>query len=246
MCLTRQTRTRWTAALVVMLIATTAQAGGVLYVDDDAPLLGDGMTWNTAYRFLQDALADAAGGGVVEIHVATGTYWPDRDEANPGGTGDRGATFQLLDGVKLMGGYAGLGAENPDERDVEAYETTLSGDLLDDEQNGGTNAENSYNVTTASGTGPSAVLEGFTITAGNANDPDPGAVKWVSGGGMWNETGSPTIEYCRFEGNHADDFGGGLNNRLDSNATVSNCWFVDNSAGKQGGGMANGLGSNTT
>jgi hypothetical protein len=247
MCFTRQTKKKPTLALAVLLVSSAAQAGAVVYVDGNAPPLGDGTTWNTAYRFLQDALADAAGGGVVEIHVASGTYQPDRDEANPDGTGDRGATFQLLDGVALMGGYAGLGNENPDERNLELFETILSGDLLgDDPPNGGSNAENSYNVTTASGTDQFAVLEGFTIKAGNANGPDPGPAKWVSGAGMWNETGSPTIRYCRFEGNHADAFGGGLNNRSDSNATVSNCWFVGNSSGKQGGGMANGLSSNTT
>ena len=39
------------------LCATTAVAS-VVYVDDDAPPAGDGQTWATAYRFLQDALAE--------------------------------------------------------------------------------------------------------------------------------------------------------------------------------------------
>ena len=43
----------------------------VIYVDDDAPLGGDGTTWSTAYRYLQDALATADPG--TEIHVAAGT-----------------------------------------------------------------------------------------------------------------------------------------------------------------------------
>jgi hypothetical protein len=68
-------------------LAAAAQASTVLYVDDDAPPAGDGLTSETAYRFLQDALADAAasGGTVNEIRAAQGTYTPDRDKANPDG-----------------------------------------------------------------------------------------------------------------------------------------------------------------
>ena len=48
----------FTAALAVALASSAAQAI-VLYVDDDAPPGGDGLTWNSAYRFLQDAMAFA-------------------------------------------------------------------------------------------------------------------------------------------------------------------------------------------
>ncbi len=109
-----------TSALVAVL-SCAAQAGPILYVDDDAPPAGDGVGWGTAYRFLADALADASGGGIGEIRVGQGTYQPDRDELNPGGTGVRFATFQLLNGVALMGGYAGFGAKDPDDRDTELY-----------------------------------------------------------------------------------------------------------------------------
>ena len=33
-----------------------------MYVDDDASLGGDGTSWETAYKYLQDALIGAAGG----------------------------------------------------------------------------------------------------------------------------------------------------------------------------------------
>ena len=71
------------AAMIAMFaISSVAHGGGVLYVDDDAPPGGDGTSWSTAYRFRQDALTDACGGGIAEIRVGQGTYTSDRDEAN--------------------------------------------------------------------------------------------------------------------------------------------------------------------
>ena len=79
------------AAMIAMfVISGLAHGGGVLFVDDDAPPGGDGTSGDTAYRFLGDALTDASGGGIAEIHVAQGIYKPDQDEANPIGSSDRG------------------------------------------------------------------------------------------------------------------------------------------------------------
>ena len=49
--------------------------------------------------------------------------------ARPDRLAYRAASFTLHAGFTLAGGYAGLGADDPDERDVELYETILSGDL---------------------------------------------------------------------------------------------------------------------
>ncbi len=112
----------------------------VRFVDDDAPPGGNGLSWQTAFDNLQDALA-AAGGtgpapgpGITEIWIAAGTYKPDR-----GGSEvalDRSATFQLISGVTLYGGLAGN--EDPamfdlSTRDFVANKTILSGDLLGDD-----------------------------------------------------------------------------------------------------------------
>ena len=53
------------AALVFLVLGATASGETVRYVDDNAPLDGDGMNWSTAYRFLQDALAEAADNAIV-------------------------------------------------------------------------------------------------------------------------------------------------------------------------------------
>jgi parallel beta-helix repeat protein len=225
------------AGAVILIAAPTALAQSVLYVDNDALTGGDGLTWDTAYRFLQDALADAAAG--TEIRVAQGVYLPDQDQANPNGTGDREATFRLVNGVVLMGGYAGLGEADPDARDIELFETVLSGDI-------GTPDswwDNSYHVVTGSGTDESTVLDGLTITAGHANAESPNG----TGGGFLNENGNLSVLACRFVDNHAVR-GSGMAN-IDSSPTVIDCTFSSNGRaadeddgygyGGRGGGMYN-------
>jgi len=155
---------------IVCCLAATALAGQIIYVDDSAPPGGNGATWNNAFRFLQDALAIAAAGD--EIRVGQGTYCPDRDAAHPNGTGDRTATFQLKSGVALYGGYAGSGAPDPDARDITTYETILRGDFLGNDGPDWQNyEENAYHVVTGSGCDRTAVLDGVSITAGNAEQP---------------------------------------------------------------------------
>ena len=61
--------------ITLAVLATTTQAD-VVFVDDDAAPGGNGAGWNTAHRFLQDALQVAT----TEIRVAQGTYLPDRTE----------------------------------------------------------------------------------------------------------------------------------------------------------------------
>src|SRR4051812_46167514 len=58
----------------------SGETGRLLYVDDDAPAGGDGATWTSAYRFLQDALLAASrpGSGISELHIGQGTYKADQ------------------------------------------------------------------------------------------------------------------------------------------------------------------------
>ena len=108
------------ASLVLIATTEVAQGGSIIFVDDNAPLGGHGANWDTAYRFIQDALTYASDpkNGVLEIHIGQGTYFPDQLAKNPNGNSNRFATFELIGGVALMGGYAGLGADDPDARDV--------------------------------------------------------------------------------------------------------------------------------
>ncbi|MEE8154666.1 MAG: hypothetical protein V3T53_06860 [Phycisphaerales bacterium] len=228
------------AAMIAMfVISVAAHGGGVLYVDDDAPPGGDGTSWNAAYRFLQDGLTDACAGGIAEIRVGQGTYTPDRDEANPDGTGDREATFQLCNGVALMGGYAGIGAKDPDDRDIELYETILTGDLLgNDGPDFQNNDENSYHVMSGHHTG-TASIDGLIITAGNADGVFVGSCLTgeAHGGGLVVCSGDLVATRCTFLGNRAKS-GGGVSvfGQLSDNTLFVDCIFVDNDAFQGGGG----------
>ena len=236
------------SALLLTALCTVA-AGKIIYVDDDATGTNDGSGWENAYVYLQDAMADANSvEESVEIRVAQGIYIPDQGAIQT--LGDREATFRLINGVTLKGGYAGLGETDPNARDFELFETILSGDLngddvqdddveiVDHEYLAGqpTRAENSYNVVTGSGTNNSAVLDGFTITAGNANGkegPDDDQWRFKYGAGMFNISGSPTLANCTFTMN-SSLAGAGMFNES-ANPTIVNCTFIRNG----GRGMGN-------
>ena len=133
--------------LAILLSPIAVAAGAAIYVDNDSAG-GDGSSWSTAFKYLQDALAVAEADD--EIRIAHGPYLPDRSSANPHGSGDREATFQLIAGVAIKGGYAGYGAPDPNDRDVTAYETILSGDLAgDDGPDFANNEENTCHIITA-------------------------------------------------------------------------------------------------
>ena len=198
----------------------------IIYVDDDAAGANDGSSWENAYTFLQEALADANDSKKpVEIRVAQGTYKPNEGLVAIPEFDWRTTTFQLINDVTIKGGYAGIGGEDPNARDIRIYETVLSGDLNGDyNPNFANNSENSYHVVTGSGTDDSAVLDGLTITAGNANYSSPD----MRGGGMYNDSGNPTVTNCTFISNSAGDSGGGIYNGGGSNPTLTNCKFIRN------------------
>lgn len=223
---------------VVLVIAVAlgiagSASGKVIYVDANAPGANDGTSWEDAYNFLRDALADAnLADEPVEIWVARGVYTPDSNSAVPDGTGDRKATFQLINGVSLMGGYAGYGAPDANERDAGLFETILSGDLeRNDDGSGYYDFDNAHHVVMGSGTDGTGVMDGFTATGGRG----------TYGGGMYNYEGSPTVANCIFSGNRCDDGGSGIYNDSNSNPTLRNCTFTENTIDSgNGAGMYNG------
>lgn len=166
---------------VVVLAVTTAPslAQVVLRVDDDANPGGDGATWGAAYRFLQDAIADAsfmtAGGMDVEVWVAAGTYRPDESLMSPDGSGDTLASFELKSGMSVLGGFFGTEMSS-DQRDPIANLTILSGDLLgNDDSEGGPGDDNSIHVVLVDGQDSPLSLDGFTVIGGNSEGDAPGS-----------------------------------------------------------------------
>jgi parallel beta-helix repeat protein len=222
-------------AVFLSAMAGTSFGGKIIYVDAYAPGNNDGSSWTNAYRYLQNGLADAKSSAKpVDIRVAQGVYKPDEDTLHPAGTGDRTAAFQLINGVTIKGGYSGtqmslLGAD-PDARDIALYQTILSGNIgAPSDAN-----DNIYHIfyhPEGLNLNNTAILDGFTITGGNANGSWPHS----SGGGMFNWENSPTVDNCTFTANSALSSGGGMFNAYYSSPTVKGCTFSTNSAAHGGG-----------
>jgi len=223
-------------AVMVGLTCTAAMAA-TEHVTVSGAGTQDCSTWANACT-LSVALSGASSGD--ELWAAAGTY------AGP---------ISLIDGVKIIGGFAGTETA-ASQSDPDTNVTTLDG--------GGSGA-----VVTSTSNSSSTVLRGFRIT----NGYDPSTLMDDTGGGgarltdsnamfvqctfdgnstsAWGGavymrgTGSPTFVNCRFSGNGAIDFGSGVVTPIaggavfvnDSSPSFTNCLFVNNT-GMEGGAMA--------
>ncbi len=224
----------------------------VVYADDDATGENDGTSWADAFVYLQDALAVAGRGD--RVRVAQGLYKPDQGVGfSPG---DRDARFLLVNGVTLAGGYAGLTGTDPNERDIDRYETILSGDLDGDDGPDFSNMDDNSRIVVASlSSDATTILDGFTITGGwgysgsgvtcLASDLRMERCTVVhnktmsstgNGAGMYSSGGSPVLKACVFRNNFTWDSGGGLWGK-DGDLTFVDCLFEGNKAEHDGGGV---------
>lgn len=214
------------------LTSTTTADSAVIYVNQEAN--GNGTSWTDAYQDLQPALDAAqikldAGVRDVEIWIAKGVYKPTKESDR---SDHRTAFFQMKNGVEIYGGFEGT--ENARaKRNFKTNETILSGDIgiVGDE------SDNAYHVffhDTGLNLDTTAILDGVTITKGNAN---ASKMPHDSGGGMFNENSSPMVTNVEFIGNEAKN-GGGMHNE-NSSPTVTNVKFSKNTVTTFGGGMYN-------
>lgn len=220
--------------IVVFLLLTVPCAAGTVFVDDSATPPGDGLSWASAYTQLQDALDAARLDPTIDaIHVAAGLYRPDR------GTLDVARSFELVDGVALLGGFPNGGGPI-ESRDRDANETILSGDLVGDDgplnQFGSWSGQNNnaMHVVRATACGPATRLDGFVIQRGYANGG--GALEERVGGNMLIHGGSPTIVNCRFERGRSEWGGGGIA-AVESAPLIDACEFHENIGANTGGGI---------
>lgn len=206
------------ASLLTLLLAVTpiqpAYAAGILYAKISNTGTGNCSSWGNACT-LQTALASAVGGN--EIWVMKGTHKPTTDA-------DRSATFQLKSGVAVYGGFAGTETARG-QRNITANITILSGNI-----GAAGNSDNSYHVVSGA---DGATLDGFTVQDGFADGASPA---W-NGGGMYNNSNSPTLANIIFTNNTATNNGGGMYN-ISSSPTLTNVTFSGNTA-VDGGGMYN-------
>ncbi|WP_299436398.1 T9SS type A sorting domain-containing protein [uncultured Aquimarina sp.] len=146
------------------IVFTPISPQPIIYVNQNATGNNDGTSWADAFTDLTSAIALASSSN--EIWVAQGTYVPT------GGTG-RNRTFSLPDNAKLYGGFIGT-ETNISQRNFRTNITTLSGDFNSDDTTNlidteATRQDNSFHVITLKEDVKNIIVDGFTISGGNAN-----------------------------------------------------------------------------
>ncbi|MBK8098033.1 MAG: matrixin family metalloprotease [Planctomycetes bacterium] len=197
--------------LYQLSVNVTRPNSAVLYVDANASGNGTGTSWLNAFRFLEQALAAAAGGcgSTNEIWVADGTYRPMTPL--PGQLPDLSVSFVVPDGARIYGGFAGNETARS-QRDPVANQTILSGRY----PHPIITTLWARHVVRMTGVGPGTVLDGFQVFGGSAPSGTGG------GGGLRIQNGSPSIYGCTIHG-HAVDQGGGCVSLGTGRPTFTEC-----------------------
>ena len=149
------------ALLIPLALALGLQWGlaqTVVYVTPGGT--GDGSSWAQAASDLAAEMAGAASG--TEIWVAQGTYLPTTCATSPCSAAERKVSFELRDGVEVIGGF--VGGETARSQADPSNLTILSGAIDGDPDF----ADNSFSVVRCLGCGV-AGLSNVTVTRGNAN-----------------------------------------------------------------------------
>ena len=190
---------------------------------------GNGMSWADASSDLAAVLSFAKFGD--EIWVAAGVYTPTNGN-------DRKSSFIIPDGVRLYGGFNG---SEPDRtyRDWGKYPTVLRGEI------GAPGIEdNSFNVVFTQNAGPQTLVDGFTVTGGNADGKEKKGSLARSGGGWYDlatdgAVSKPNISNCTFLQNKALEGGAFYANGSNGSScpTFRNCTFLANEAEVDGGAI---------
>ncbi len=188
----------------------------IIYVDSDRTSSGNGNSWNTSFRTLDDAILNAnASPNTVKIFVKKGIYYPGGNNNHS----NRDTSFVLVNPTThLLGGFSGVETDE-DQRNITANPAILCGDIGKQ----GDSTDNSYHVlivldrrTTNTGVSieDNFIIDGLTIQNGNANGSSnhnyygktiyqtEGAGIVVRGSGISNQEISPTIANCHIENNH--------------------------------------------
>lgn len=210
---------------------------------------GTGTTnWANAAASTQLAaiIAGAASGDQVWVVGSSSgvTYYPTTGAS-------RTAAFTLKSGVAVYGGFAGTETLLT-QRNYTTNLTILSGDI----GTTGNNTDNSYHVVVSAGNTGTTILDGFTITNGNANGSSSTTDNYngvgfsgdeITGGGIMTYNTTVTVSNCIITNNVATGNGGGVYS-YGTTVTYTGCTFSYNNASVDGGGMlinANGGGGYT-
>ncbi len=213
------------AAFGFSLIVSGLSDAKTIYVNAARPEGGNGTSWGSAFKYLQEALRVSVTGD--NIYIAKGKYYPDDFNADANGQnlnyGDREISFAIKAGVNLYGGFAGNEAAL-DQRDPVANETILSGEIWEvdpaDPDTAGYQRYWSLHVLTLAG---NATFDGLIIEKGRANGDNP---PYNQGGGVYIQAGTLNLVNCTVRECLAAQDGGAIF----GNVNATGCTFSDNRA----------------
>ena len=243
------------------IIEITPDANGIVYVKKSVSSGNRcGNSWANAAPELADALKTAkisneiTPDSIREIWVAEDTYYPLYHAGMDSINGGRDNAFVLVKDVQVYGGFPqnasnALNAPSPfsaltvaqarNTRNRNTYPTILSGQR---NPNPAFTDSNCYHVVISANDVGTACLDGFTITKGNADGSNydtifvnSTAIVKSLGGGMYNNSSSPTLTHVTINGNNAIVGGGGICNYAGSSPVLTNVIITKN----YGGGMYN-------
>lgn len=170
------------------------------YVNDDQDSINaDGANWLSAFNKLEDALAIAKNGD--SIWVAGGVYSPVVS-----------TSFNMKNGVKLIGGFEGIETELTQRSLSFGFNTILKG--------------NSSSVIINENVDNNTLLDGFVIQSGMSDSV---------GGGILNINSHAHFNNIVFSNNQAKK--GGAVANLNSNTQFNNIVFYANEAQNEGGAI---------
>ena len=182
---------------------------------------GDGSSWTNAAS-LTDAIDMCVKGD--SIWVAAGTYYPTSDA-------DREVSFNIDEGVKIFGGFAGT-EDAFFDRNWNENKTVLSGNIGDP----ALKSDNSKHVLKVIGTPwdlitENTIIDGLTIEEGYFES-------WSGqGAGAYLKWGKPLFKNVWFRDNYVGDEGGAVYGGPGSEARFISCLFTDNESNYMGGAV---------
>jgi subtilisin family serine protease len=179
----------------------------IVYVDADADEGGNGLSWSTAYKNLQDAIDTVQSCDCyTSIWVAEGTYKPRVDTNDP--QWQYNDSIELPDGIGIFGHFDGNETSLLDRNFADANnETILEGQI-------GENYYDAVNYIVRAEDIAYAVLDGFTIKGS------------YSGAGVYLDNSNTAIVDCKLKSN--SNYGIQATNY--SFTDIHNCLFLENSS----------------
>jgi predicted outer membrane repeat protein len=242
-----------------LLIHLSVLAQSTLFVDENSmDNNADGLSWNSAFDNLQDALFEARNNSSVsEIWIAVGSYHPMKGDQYPDRTIDnfwaREISFNLVDGVALFGGFR-AGQTSKDERNPEDYDQTILTGYDPDYDDYA-----SFTVVRGDDLNQTVTLDGLCIQRGksdgykeNTFNNDARNVQ-VEGAGLclYQIQADITVKNCAIRNNLtkapqsylAGGKGGACLIKFSNDSNLrkiilENCVFTENNASGSGGGLA--------